>query len=142
MMKMILMKTWTYNNQPIEEIDPKYLAFVYLITNITNGKKYIGLKTTKSKKTKMVKGKKKRFTVESDWRDYWSSSAELKNDIELLGKESFSREILYFCLNKGTANYLEAREQFDKRVLENPDEWYNGIINCRVHWSHVKIEKV
>ena len=139
---MILMKTWTYNNQPIEEIDPKYLAFVYLITNITNGKKYIGLKTTKSKKTKMVKGKKKRFTVESDWRDYWSSSAELKNDIELLGKESFSREILYFCLNKGTANYLEAREQFDKRVLENPDEWYNGIINCRVHWSHVKIEKV
>ena len=136
------MKTWTYNNQPIEEIDPKYLAFVYLITNITNGKKYIGLKTTKSKKTKMVKGKKKRFTVESDWRDYWSSSAELKNDIELLGKESFSREILYFCLNKGTANYLEAREQFDKRVLENPDEWYNGIINCRVHWSHVKIEKV
>ena len=133
---------WYYNNEPVEEIDPKYLAFVYLITNTTNDKKYIGLKTTKSKKTKLVKGKKKRFTVESDWRDYWSSSAELKNDIELLGKESFKREILYFCLNKGTANYLEAREQFDKRVLENPDMWYNGIINCRVHWSHVKIEKV
>lgn len=130
---------WYYNNQPVEEIDPKYLAFVYLITNITNDKKYIGLKTTKSKKTKQVKGKKKRFTVESDWRDYWSSSLELKTDIELLGKDSFKREILYFCLNKGTANYLEAREQFDKRVLENPDLWYNGIINCRVHWSHVKL---
>lgn len=130
---------WYYNNKPVEEIDPKYLAFVYLITNITNGKKYIGLKTTKSKKTKQVKGKKKRFTVESDWRDYWSSSLELKTDIELLGKDSFKREILYFCLNKGTANYLEAREQFDKRVLENPDLWYNGIINCRVHWSHVKL---
>lgn len=130
---------WYYNNEPVEEIDPKYLAFVYLITCITNGKKYIGLKTTKSKKTKQVKGKKKRFTVESDWRDYWSSSVELKNDIELLGKDSFKREILYFCLNKGTANYLEAREQFDKRVLENPDLWYNGIINCRVHWSHVKL---
>jgi hypothetical protein len=130
---------WYYNNQPVEEIDPKYLAFVYLITNITNDKKYIGLKTTKSKKTKQVKGKKKRFTVESDWRDYWSSSLELKTDIELLGKDSFKREILYFCLNKGTANYLEAREQFDKRVLENPDMWYNGIINCRVHWSHVKL---
>jgi len=131
---------WYYNNEPVEEIDPKYLAFVYLITNIQSNKKYIGLKTTKSKKTKQVKGKKKRFTVESDWRDYWSSSEELKNDIELLGKEAFKREILYFCLNKGTANYLEAREQFDKRVLENPDEWYNGIINCRVHWSHVKID--
>lgn len=130
---------WYYNNQPVEEIDPKYLAFVYLITNITNDKKYIGLKTTKSKKTKQVKGKKKRFTVESDWRDYWSSSEELKKDIELLGKDSFKREILYFCINKGTANYLEAREQFDHRVLENPDLWYNGIINCRVHWSHVKL---
>jgi hypothetical protein len=130
---------WYYNNEPVEEIDPKYLAFVYLITNTTNGKRYIGLKTTKSKKTKQVKGKKKRFTVESDWKDYWSSSEELKNDIELLGKDSFKREILYFCLNKGTANYLEAREQFDKRVLENPDLWYNGIINCRVHWSHVKL---
>lgn len=130
---------WTHNGQEVEEIDPKYLAFVYLITNIHTNKKYIGLKTTKSKKTKQVKGKKKRFTVESDWRDYWSSSEELKNDIELLGKESFKREILYFCLNKGTANYLEAREQFDKRVLENPDDWYNGIINCRVHWSHIKL---
>jgi hypothetical protein len=130
---------WYYNNEPVEEIDPKYLAFVYLITHIESNKKYIGLKTTKSKKTKQVKGKKKRFTVESDWRDYWSSSAELKNDIELFGKEAFKREILYFCLNKGTANYLEAREQFDKRVLENPDLWYNGIINCRVHWSHVKL---
>jgi Putative endonuclease segE, GIY-YIG domain len=132
--------TWYFNNQPIQEIEPQYLAFVYLITNIQTDKKYIGLKTTKSMKTKTVKGKKKRFKVESDWRDYWSSSEELKKDIELLGKESFKREILYFCLNKGTANYLEAREQFDKRVLENPDEWYNGIINCRVHWSHVKIE--
>ena len=131
---------WYYNNQPVEEIDPKYLAFVYLITHIESNKKYIGLKTTKSKKTKQVKGKKKRFTVESDWRDYWSSSVELKNDIELFGKDAFKREILYFCLNKGTANYLEAREQFDKRVLENPNEWYNGIINCRVHWSHVKID--
>jgi hypothetical protein len=135
-----LTTTWTHKGQEVEEIDPKYLAFVYLITNTQTNKKYIGLKTTKSKKTKMVKGKKKRFTVESDWRDYWSSSAELKNDIELLGKDAFSREILYYCLNKGTANYLEAREQFDKRVLENPDQWYNGIINCRVHWSHVKID--
>jgi len=133
--------TWYFNNQPIQEIEPQYLAFVYLITNIQTDKKYIGLKTTKSMKTKTVKGKKKRFKVESDWQDYWSSSEELKKDVELLGKESFKREILYFCLNKGTANYLEAREQFDKRVLENPDKWYNGIINCRVHWSHVKIEQ-
>jgi len=64
--------TWYFNNQPIEEIEPQYLAFVYLITNIQTDKKYIGLKTTKSMKTKMVKGKKKRFKIESDWRNYWS----------------------------------------------------------------------
>lgn len=133
--------TWYFNGEPVDQIDDKYLAFVYLISNLETGKQYIGLKTTKSKKTKMVKGKKKRFTVESDWRDYWSSSAELHKDVELLGKDAFKREILYFCLNKGTANYLEAREQFDKRVLENPDKWYNGIINCRVHWSHVRLEQ-
>lgn len=130
---------WYYNNEIVEQIDDKYLAFVYLITNLTNGKKYIGLKTTKSSKTKTIKGKKKKFKVESDWRSYWSSSEELKNDVKLLGEENFKREILYFCLNKGTANYLEAREQFDNRVLENPDSWYNGIINCRVHWSHIKL---
>ena len=132
--------TWFKDDQPVDEIDPRYLAFVYLITNKLNGKQYIGLKTTKSTKTRQVKGKKKRFKVESDWRDYWSSSEELKKDIDLLGKDSFTREILYFCVNKGTANYLEAREQFDKRVLENPNNWYNGIINCRVHWSHIKID--
>ena len=119
---------WTYNGEPVEEIDPKYLAFVYIIKNIQ----------TNNKLGEKVK-KKKRIKVESDWRNYWSSSEQLKKDIELFGKDNFKREILYFCINKGTANYLEAREQFDKRVLENPDEWYNGIINCRVHWSHVKL---
>lgn len=131
--------TWYYQGQQVDEIDDKYLAFVYCITNLTNNKKYIGLKTTKSSKTKTVKGKKKKYKVDSDWRDYWSSSEELKADVELLGKENFKREILYFCVNKGTANYLEAREQFDNRVLENRDKWYNGIINLRCHWSHIKL---
>jgi len=131
--------TWLYKGLPVEEIDPKFLAFVYLITNTQTGKQYIGLKTTKSSKTKQVKGKKKRIKVESDWRNYWSSSEELKKDIAALGEEHFHREILYFCPNKGTANYLEAREQFDRRVLEFPESWYNGIINCRVHWSHIKL---
>lgn len=131
--------TWLYNGSPVEEIDPKYHAFVYLITNLITGKRYIGLKLTKFSKTRQVKGKKKKTKVESDWREYWSSSDELKSDVEKLGQDNFKREILYFCLNKGTANYLEAREQFDKRVLENPDDWYNGIINCRVHKAHIKL---
>lgn len=129
---------WLYQGQPVEEIDPKYTAFVYLITNLVNGRQYIGLKLTKFAKTKQVKGKKKRYKVESDWREYWSSSEELKQEVEKLGEKSFKREILYFCLNKGTANYLEAREQFDRRVLEHPDKWYNSIVNCRVHRNHIR----
>lgn len=129
---------WYYNGQPIEEIDPQYDAFVYIITNIKTNKQYIGLKQTKFSKTKTLKGKKKRFKVESDWRDYWSSSEELKRDVITEGEQNFRREILYFCVNKAQANYLEAREQMDRRVLENPDKFYNGIINCRVSRNHIK----
>lgn len=131
--------TWLYKGEPVDEIDlKKYAAFVYLITNLIDGREYIGLKQTSFAKTKQVKGKKKRTRVESDWKDYWSSSEELKKDVETLGAENFKREILYFCEMKSHANYLEAREQMDRRVLEHPDKYYNGIINCRVSKNHVK----
>lgn len=131
--------SWYHNGQEVAEIDlKKYAAFVYLITNLKTDRLYIGLKQTSFAKTKQVKGKKKRIRVESDWRDYWSSSEELKKDVETLGEQSFKREILYFCEMKSHANYLEAREQMDRRVLENPDKYYNGIINCRVSRNHIK----
>ena len=130
---------WYYGKSIVEDIPDKYKAFVYLITNLENGRQYIGLKLTKFSKTRQVKGKKKKTKVESDWRTYWSSSVELQADVEKYGEDAFRREILYFCLNKGTANYLEAREQFDRRVLENPAKFYNGIINCRVHKAHIKL---
>lgn len=130
--------TWIYQGAPVQQIDTKYKAFVYIITNKTTGRKYIGLKQTEFAKTKQVKGKKKRVRVESDWRDYWSSSEELKKDVEVLGVDNFTREILYFCKLKSHANYLEAREQMDRRVLENPNLYYNGIVNCRVSRNHIK----
>ena len=130
--------TWLYHGEPVDKIDPKFAAFVYIITNTVTGRQYIGLKTAVTPKTRSVKGKKKRIKVESDWRDYWSSSDELKADIENLGQDKFRREILYFCELKAHANYLEAREQIDRRVLENPDKYYNGIVNCRVSRNHIK----
>lgn len=130
--------TWYHNNEVVNEIDPQYQAFVYLITNLITGRLYIGLKQTTFAKTKQVKGKKKRIRVESDWREYWSSSEELQKDVELLGEENFKREIMYFCKLKSHANYLEAREQMDRRVLENPELYYNGIVNCRVSRNHIK----
>lgn len=130
--------TWLYKGDVVEEIDPQYKAFVYLITNKITGRMYIGLKQTTFSKTKQVKGKKKRIRVESDWRDYWSSSEELKREVAELGQDKFTREIMHWCKLKSHANYLEAREQMDRRVLENPDKYYNGIINVRVSRNHIK----
>lgn len=132
---------WLYNGQEITEIEEKYVAFVYLITNLTNDRRYIGKKLTKFSRTKVVKGKKKRVKIDSDWQTYWSSSEELKKDVAELGESNFRREILHFCLSKGTSTYLEAKEQFANDVLEHPDLWYNGHIQCRVHRNHLKFEK-
>ena len=132
---------WLYKGLPYEIDITKYVAFVYLITNKLTGRKYIGLKTTISTKIRQIKGKKKKYKIESDWKNYWSSSEILKKDIKELGEDNFTREILYFCVNKGSANYLEAKEQFDNRVLENPELWYNGIINCRCNYKHLKLEQ-
>ena len=139
------MTTWTHKDQQITEIDTKkYKAFVYKITNLIDGRQYIGKKLTEFSKTRPpLKGKtrKRREKVESDWRNYWSSSDELKADVLKHGEENFKREILHFCVNKGSASYLEAKEQMLNEVLEYPDKWYNGIINCKVHRTHVKLHE-
>jgi len=129
---------WLYNGQIFTNPTSEEVGFVYLITCIPTGKKYIGKKLFWSSKTRQIKGKKKRFKVESDWQKYWSSSDELKADVQRLGPENFRRTILYICKSKGEANYLEAREQFVQGVLEYPDLWYNGWIIVKVSSSHIK----
>jgi|TARA_B100001094_G_C18124375_1_gene768639 hypothetical protein len=129
--------SWTFNNKPVETIPSEYEGFVYLITNKTNNKKYIGKKLAKFKTTKPpLKGRKnkRRGYKESDWKSYWGSSDNLQADVDALGSENFTREILYLCTGRGEMSYLEAREQFDRRVLES-NEYYNGIINVRVGGS-------
>ena len=135
---------WTYNGDEVTEIPDEYEGFVYIITNLTDDRKYIGKKLAKFKTTKPpLKGKKnkRRGYKESDWRDYWGSSDKLLADVEKLGKDKFTREILYFCKSRGEMSYLEAREQFSRRVLET-DEYYNGIINVRVGGSNTLRENL
>ena len=130
---------WQYKGKLVEEIPEGKIGFVYLITNLETDQKYIGKKLAQFKKTRPpLKGKKRkrRTTVESDWRDYWGSSEHLQADVERLGTDKFTREILFFCETKGEMSYLEAKEQFDRRVLET-DEYYNGIINVRVGGSKI-----
>ena len=138
--------TWLFESKEVLNLPEDCAGFVYEITNKLTGRKYIGKKLAKFKRTtyktvKLKNGKKKRKkikgSIDSDWQTYYGSSPELLKDIELLGTENFSREILYYCNSKAECSYIEAREQFLKRVLET-DDYYNGHIQVRVHGSHIK----
>lgn len=133
------MNPWTYAGTSVTEIPDKTMGFVYLLTQISTGRKYVGKKLFWFAGTKQVKGKIKKVKKESDWRQYHSSCVEIMEDVKAKGPSDWQREILHYAKTKGTLNYLEAREQMDRRVLENPKEYINGIISCRVHWTHVKI---
>jgi hypothetical protein len=129
---------WTYNGKDFtEDLVGNNYGFVYQITNLTNGRKYIGKKFFYSAKTKQVKGKKKRYKASSNWQTYYGSSDNLTKDVLQLGYESFNREILHLCLTKGECGYLEAKEQFRNNVLET-DNYYNSWIMVRVRKDHIK----
>jgi hypothetical protein len=122
------------------------VGFVYIITNTVSGRKYIGKKLAKFSKTtyrvvKLKNGNKKRkkirSKIDSDWQTYYGSNDELNKDIEILGSDKFTREILFYCKSKSECSYIEAREQFRHQVLES-DDYYNGQISVRVHGSHIK----
>lgn len=132
------MSDWIYNGEVFLEPGDNY-GFVYIITNKIDNRQYIGKKFFWSVRRKQVKKVRKRVTTESDWKTYWSSSDELQSDVQRLGVENFTREIIHLCKNKGTANYLEAKEQFTRAVLENKDLWYNSWISVKVMRSHVRI---
>jgi hypothetical protein len=138
--------SWLYESLVVETLPEDCAGFVYEITNKLTGRKYIGKKLAKFKRTtyktvKLKNGNKKRKkikgTIDSDWQTYYGSSPELLKDVVQLGSENFSREILYYCKTKSECSYIEAREQFARRVLES-DDYYNGHIQVRVHGSHIK----
>jgi len=137
--------TWLYQNTSVETLPETCVGFVYLITNNLTGRKYIGKKLAKFSKTtyRVVKQKngikkKKRIRskIDSDWQQYYGSSADLSADIEKLGTNNFTREILFYCASKSECSYIEAREQFSRRVLESQD-YYNGHIQVRVHGRQI-----
>jgi hypothetical protein len=132
---------WTYNGKTFEseDITDNY-GFIYRITNTTNGHDYIGRKYfTTIKKRPPLKGKKnkRRETVETDWKDYWGSSARLVEDMARLGKDKFTREIIHLCKSRGETNYMEAYYQFKEGVLLKENN-YNGIIQIKLGKGSVK----
>jgi len=137
---------WLYEQKQIETLPEDCVGFVYLITNNITGRKYIGKKLAKFSKTsykvvKLKNGNKKRkrikSKIDSDWQLYYGSNEQLNKDIAELGSDNFTREILFYCPSKAACSYVEAREQFNHKVLES-DDYYNGQISVRVHGSHIK----
>ena len=126
---------WYYNDKKIDKLPDDCEGFVYEITNTTNGRKYIGKKLAKFKRSRApLKGRRnrRRYKVDSDWQEYYGSSDDLTMDIKKLGAENFKREILFYCKSRSELSYVEAREQFSRKVLETKD-YYNGHIRVRVH---------
>lgn len=130
---------WSYKGEILEDIG-NYVGFVYIITNLRTNRRYIGKKLFHFSKTKQVKGKKKKYKAESDWKDYFGSNEELNHHVNIFGKDQFKREILRLCTSKGEMSYFEAKYQFENGVLES-DDWYNTWIMCKVHKKHLTFLK-
>ena len=131
---------WYYRNTSFKETPEDYQGFVYEITELRTGKKYIGKKNFWKPKTLPKNSKRKRrirTRVESDWRSYFGSSGVLNQLVEEQGDQNFKRVILKLCKTKGEMSYYEAKLQFENNVLLN-DEYYNEFIGCKIHAKHLK----
>jgi len=123
---------WKYGSRDFDSDDiGEYFGFVYLISNKVNQRKYVGRKYFWSYRT--PPGKKRKVKQESDWKKYYGSCPELKEDIKKYGKENFSREILSLHKTKRKCNYEETRQLFSYNVLteslDNGDPaYYNSNI--------------
>ena len=131
---------WTYNNEQFDVTPEEYQGFVYQITELSTGKKYIGKKFFwKPKTLPVTKTRKRRVKtrVESDWREYFGSNKEIQQLVESNGRDGFKREILRLCKTKGECSYWEAKLQFELDVLLKSD-YYNEFIGCKIHSKHLK----
>ena len=126
---------WTYKDDLFtEEMIDNYVGFVYIITNMTNGKKYIGKKLFTKSKTYQKNKKKKRKRVLSDWETYTGSNQLLNEDVKK--GNIIKKEILHLCKTRGECSYYEAKEQFARDVLYK-DDYYNTWIQCKIRRGHL-----
>lgn len=138
---------WTYEGEtfnPVYEDLTEWVGFVYVITEKDTGMKYVGKKFFHRKKTLPItktRKRRKHTRVESDWKDYFGSSVTVQALLEEKGADAFDREIIRLCRTKGDCAYYETKEQFDREVLTR-DDYYNGIINCRISRSHLSANKL
>lgn len=122
-----------------DKIPEKAIGFIYLLRQLSTGKKYIGRKLLTKAATKTVNGKRKKIRKESDWKDYWSSSPQILEWIAESGTTDFTREILTFCHSKGSLIYAEELALYAVGALES-DAWLNNNIRSKIYRSWVKVD--
>jgi hypothetical protein len=123
---------WRYKGEIFEsnQIEDNY-GFIYLITCIKTNRRYWGRKYFWSFRT--PPGKKRKVKQESDWKKYYGSCPELKQDIIKYGKEFFNREIISLHKTKGDCNYEETRQLFLNNVLrESLDDGSPAFYNSNI----------
>lgn len=134
---------WIYNGKEFVDDDiGDYVGFVYIITNLISGKQYVGKKLfTKAKINRTVKDgvviKKRSSRVCSDWKSYYGSNEELKNEVKSLGSSNFKREILFLCKSKSELSYRETYEIFSRHTLLG-DGFYNSWVSCKINKKNLK----
>ena len=119
-----------------EEHIGEAFGFVYMITHLKTGRKYIGKKFFTKSKTKQVKGKKKRSRVSSDWITYWGSNKKLQEEVKENGEDQYVREILHLCKTRSECSYWETWEIFSRHALMH-ESYYNEWVSCRIRKDHL-----
>lgn len=132
---------WIYNGEKFHSgMIGKSVGFVYEITNLIDGRKYIGRKLFTKAKTRIKAGKKLKSRIESTWETYYGSNDELKLDVEKYGRENFKRVILHLCDNKSDLNYLETYYIFVSGALLT-ESHYNKWASFKGHKKYIKLQK-
>ena len=127
---------WLYNDiEFTEDMIGDNVGFVYIITNLTNGKQYVGKKNFTKSKTYQKNKKKKKTRVSSDWISYTGSNEQLNEDISK--GDVIKKEILYLCKSKGWMTYYETKEILVRDCLLS-DKYYNYWVSCKIRRSHLK----
>ena len=127
--------TWKYNGVDFTDVPKGMEGFVYIITNLTNNKKYIGKKHFWTRQKDRKTGRRK--TKESDWQNYPSSCDLLKEDIKNLGEDKFLKEILHLCPHKKSMSFYETMEQYKRDVIFR-DDYYNTNVEGKFFTSEVE----
>lgn len=130
---------WIYEDKEFDTTPEEYQGFVYRITELDTGKKYIGKKFFWTPKTLPVTKTRKRkikTRVESDWKTYFGSNKEVQEQVKLKGEHLYKREILRLCKTKGDCSYWELYEQMVNHVLLD-DDYYNAFVGAKIHAKHV-----